>query len=150
MARDLDLPENHALGDLTPSEKADLVRQRWSGNSLMIGDGANDSHAFDAALCRGTPSVGSGLLEHKSDFYILGASLAGLATLFHAAKKHLTATRAVFAFAITYNACAVAASLAGLMSPLVAAVIMPLSSLASIAIVLSIFRIPKNQPTIQP
>jgi Cu2+-exporting ATPase len=150
MARALDLPADHAFGDLTPEDKARLVRDRWAADSLMIGDGANDSHAFDAALCRGTPSIDAGLLEHKSDFYILGASLAGLTTLFLAAKKHLTATRAVFAFAITYNACAVAASLAGHMNPLVAAVIMPLSSLASIAIVLGIFQLKKNQPATQP
>lgn len=150
MARALDLPADHAFGDLSPEDKARLVRERWSSDSLMIGDGANDSHAFDAALCRGTPSIDAGLLEHKSDFYILGASLAGLSTLFLAAKKHLAASRAVFGFAITYNACAVAASLAGLMSPLVAAVIMPLSSLASIAIVLSIFQIKKPQPASQP
>jgi Cu2+-exporting ATPase len=150
MAHSLDLPADHAFGDLTPEDKARLVRDRWAADSLMIGDGANDSHAFDAALCRGTPSIDAGLLEHKSDFYILGASLAGLTTLFLAAKKHLTATRAVFAFAITYNACAVAASLAGHMNPLVAAVIMPLSSLASIAIVLGIFQLKKNQPATQP
>ena len=147
MAEALSLPAGNAFGDLTPEDKARLVRERWSGNSLMIGDGANDSHAFDAALCRGTPSVDSGLLEHKADFYILGASLAGLGALFAASKRHLATTRAVFAFAITYNACAVAASLAGQMSPLVAAVIMPLSSLASIAIVLTGFRIPNNHQT---
>ena len=110
----------------------------------MIGDGANDSHAFDAALCRGTPSVDSGLLEHKADFYILGASLAGLGSLFTASHRHLMTTRAVFTFAITYNATAVTASLVGHMNPLVAAVIMPLSSLASIAIVLTGFQISIN------
>jgi Cu2+-exporting ATPase len=147
MAGALGLPATHAFGDLLPEDKARLVRERWNGNSLMIGDGANDSHAFDASLCRGTPSVDSGLLEHKADFYILGASLAGLATLFAASLRHLMTTRAVFAFAMTYNATAITASLAGHMSPLVAAVIMPLSSLASIAIVLTGFRIPKNHQT---
>lgn len=144
MAGALGLPPSHAFGDLMPEDKARLVRERWRGNSLMIGDGANDSHAFDAALCRGTPSVDSGLLEHKADFYILGASLAGLGSLFTASHRHLMTTRAVFTFAITYNATAVTASLAGHMNPLVAAVIMPLSSIVSIAIVLSSFRISKN------
>lgn len=144
MAGALGLPASRAFGDLLPEDKARLVREHWGGNSLMIGDGANDSHAFDAALCRGTPSVDSGLLEHKADFYILGASLAGLGTLFTASQRHLITTRAVFAFAIAYNATAVTASLAGHMNPLIAAVIMPLSSLASIAIVLTGFRISKN------
>jgi len=151
MAHALDLPGDHAFGDLTPTGKADLVRSRWSGNSLMIGDGANDSLAFDAALCRGTPSVDAGLLEHKADFYMLGTSLAGLGALFSAAKTHLFTSRAVFAFAITYNAIAVAASLGGSMNPLVAAVIMPLSSLASILIVYAGFHFsPKIHAIPQP
>lgn len=56
------------------------------------------------------------------------------------AARHRLATRAVFAFAITYNALAVSASLAGWMNPLVAAIIMPLSSLASIGLVFLLLR----------
>lgn len=143
----LGLPVDHALGGLTPEEKEALVKDRWSGNSLMLGDGANDSLAFDAALCRGTPAVDTGLLEHKADFYLLGRGLNGLGVLFAAATRHALATRTVFGFALTYNAVAVSAALGGWMSPLVAAIIMPLSSLASIGIVLSIFRVsaPRNE-----
>jgi Cu2+-exporting ATPase len=43
----------------------------------------------------------------------------------------------VVAFAITYNAVAVALSLAGVMNPVLAAVLMPASSLVSLAIVLA-------------
>lgn len=136
MAGELGLAAGQAFGGLTPEGKADLVKSRWPGSALMIGDGANDSLAFDAALCRGTPSVDTGLLEHKADFYMPGNGLMGLSSLFRASRRHSATTRAVFAFAITYNAAAVTASLAGLMNPLVAAIIMPLSSLASIAIVL--------------
>lgn len=140
MASKLHVPLNHAFGGLTPTEKANLIRTRWPKNSLMIGDGANDSLAFDAALCRGTPSIDSGLLEQKADFYILGTSLAGLSAMFSAAVRHRRITIAVFLFAIAYNFLAIAASLAGLMTPLIAAVIMPISSLISIAIVMFGFR----------
>lgn len=136
----LGIPESHAFGGLSPEDKAALVKERWPGDSLMLGDGANDSLAFDAALCRGTPSVDTGLLEHKSDFYLLGRSLAGLGELFAMAGRHGRAGRAVFGFAITYNTMAVGVSLAGWMNPLLAAVIMPLSSLCSIAIVFALLR----------
>lgn len=135
MANNLGLPAAHGHGSLTPDDKAALVRTRWPDSALMLGDGANDSLAFDAALCRGTPAIETGLLEHKSDFYLLGRSLSGLTTLFSAFDRHRRATWAVFIFAITYNALAVSASLAGLMNPLVAAIIMPLSSLLSIGLV---------------
>ncbi|MDX2081238.1 MAG: heavy metal translocating P-type ATPase metal-binding domain-containing protein [Terrimicrobiaceae bacterium] len=135
MATTLGLPASSAFGGLTPQEKARLVRERWSACSLMLGDGANDSLAFDAALCRGTPASDSGLLEHKADFYLLGRSLRGLGALFDMSTAHTRAGRAVTAFALAYNACAVGASLAGWMNPLLAAVIMPLSSLVSISLV---------------
>jgi Cu2+-exporting ATPase len=144
MGRALGLPAAHALGGLSPADKAALVRERWDGCALMLGDGANDSLAFDAALCRGTPAVDAGLLEHKADFYLLGRGLGGLGVLFHAAKVHHRVTLAVFSFALTYNAVAVGFALAGLMSPLVAAVIMPLSSLTSIGLVLGGLRLSDN------
>lgn len=141
MAEALGIPASHALGGLTPGEKAELVRTRWRGNAMMLGDGANDSLAFDAALCRGTPAVDAGLLEHKADFYLLGRGLHGLGALFAAGRSHRRTARTVFAFALCYNVLAVSAALAGHMNPLVAAIIMPLSSLASIGLVLSGFRI---------
>jgi Cu2+-exporting ATPase len=134
LARSLGLPEEAGLGGLTPEEKAELVRERWPDRALLLGDGANDSLAFDAALCRGTPAVDTGLLEQKADFYLLGRSLGGLGQLLEMGRRHGLATRAVFGFALSYNALAVGASLAGWMNPLVAAIIMPLSSLFSIAL----------------
>jgi len=146
MGEALGLPSAHAFGGLSPQGKASLVRSRWDGKALMLGDGANDSLAFDAALCRGTPAVDAGLLEHKADFYLLGRGLGGLGALFAAAQSHGRTTRAVFAFAISYNALAVSVALAGWMSPLIAAIIMPLSSLASIGIVLAAFRVSLPDP----
>jgi len=145
LAGSLGLPPGRGLGGLTPQEKARLIRTRWKDSALIMGDGANDSLAFDSALCRGTPAVDTGLLEHKADFYLLGRSLSGLGDLFSFGRTHRRATRAVFAFALSYNALAVSASLAGWMNPLVAAVIMPLSSLASIGIVLLICSSPLKQ-----
>lgn len=150
MATGLGLSADRGLGGLTPDDKARLVRERWDGRALILGDGANDSLAFDAALCRGTPAVDSGLLEHKADFYLLGKTLAGLGGLFDTGLRHRRATRAVFTFAISYNAIAISASLAGWMNPLVAAIIMPLSSLLSIGLVFCILRAPQAFATVRP
>ncbi len=144
MASSLGLSPDRGLGGLTPAEKARLVRERWADSALMLGDGANDSLAFDAALCRGTPAVDTGLLEHKADFYLLGRSLAGLGALFAMSARHRRAGAAVTAFALLYNAGAVAAALAGWMNPLVAAVIMPASSLLSIALVFLFLKTPNH------
>ena len=88
----------------------------------------------------GTPVVDRSLLESKADFFTLGSGLAFLPGLLGTAVARATAVRAAFGFALVYNLTTVAFSMAGRMSPLVAAVIMPLSSIVSIFIVATIFR----------
>ena len=136
----LKLPADQAHGGLSPEDKAACVRSLDAGDTLYLGDGANDSLAFDAALVTGTPVVDRSLLESKSDFFTLGAGLGFLPDLFLAADARARAVRAAFGFALVYNLTTVAICMAGLMSPLLAAVLMPLSSLVSIGIVVSMIR----------
>ncbi|HEX9782282.1 MAG TPA: HAD family hydrolase [Opitutaceae bacterium] len=134
MARCLNLPESAAVGAMTPVEKADRVRAIDCEDTLMIGDGANDSLAFAAASCRGTPAIERGMLEHRADFFFLGRGLAGINRLLAAAAARRRTIKEVLAFAVIYNAAVVVIALAGLMSSLLAAVLMPASALASLGI----------------
>ena len=140
MARMLGLPSAQALGGLSPEEKAALVRELDCQDTLYLGDGANDSLAFDAALVTGTPVVDRSLLESKADFYLLGTGMAFLPGLLDMARARATAVRTAFGFALLYNVTTVAFSMAGKMSPLLAAILMPLSSIASILLVATISR----------
>jgi Cu2+-exporting ATPase len=134
------LPAAQAHGGLSPEEKAVRVRELDAQDTLYLGDGANDSLAFDAALVTGTPVVDRSLLESKADFYTLGAGLGFLPGLLATAAARVAAVRAAFGFALLYNMVAVALSMSGKMSPLLAAILMPLSSLASISIVVGLSR----------
>lgn len=140
LAEALQLPAAQAHGGLSPEEKATRVRALDSQDTLYLGDGANDSLAFDAAMVTGTPVVDRSLLESKADFYTLGAGLGFLPGLLATAAARVNAVRAAFVFALLYNMTAVALSMSGKMSPLLAAVLMPLSSLVSIAIVAGLSR----------
>ncbi|HVJ46187.1 MAG TPA: HAD-IC family P-type ATPase, partial [Luteolibacter sp.] len=131
----LQIPTEDAYASLSPFEKEDIVRRIDRHDSLYLGDGANDSLAFNAAWTTGTPVVDRSLLESKADFYFLGHGLRFLPTLLSLAKRRRSVVRGAFAFALLYNLCAVAAALTGHMNPLVAAIIMPLSSAISLAIV---------------
>jgi len=135
MAEALQLPANQAHGGLSPEEKALRVRELDAMDTLFLGDGANDSLAFDAALVTGTPVVDRSLLESKADFYTLGSGLGFLPGLLATAAKRGAAVRTAFGFALLYNITAVAISMTGHMSPLLAAILMPLSSIVSIAII---------------
>lgn len=140
MAEKLGLPPARALGALTPDEKAEWVRAFDAGDTLMIGDGANDALAFAAASCTGTPAIDRGLLEKRADFYFLGRSLRAIGIAFRIAGLRRAAARGVTGFAIAYNAIAVSLSAAGAMNPLLAAILMPVSSLVTTAIVLITLR----------
>ncbi len=132
LAKRLQIHDWHA--GLSPEEKADWIRAHEPERTLYIGDGGNDSLAFDEAGCRGTPAVGAGLLEGKADFYYLGRGLHAVSRIFQVAKERRSISAAVVSFAVTYNVVAVTLSLGGHMSPLLAAILMPLSSLATLFI----------------
>ena len=105
-----------------PGRQGRWVRSIGGDQVLFIGDGANDSLAFDTASCRGTPVVDRGVLEGKSDFYFLGRGLGFLPELFAVSGRRSAAIKAVATFAVVYNLAAAATCLAGAMSPLLAAV----------------------------
>ncbi len=135
LAGELGLPPERARGDLSPQAKADWLDQEGAGDALMLGDGANDSLAFDRALCRGTPVIHRGVLERKADFYYLGRGIGGIRALFEVNAIRRRTQVAVLAFSIAYNLLAVGLAVAGRMNPLVAAALMPINSLLTLAIV---------------
>jgi Cu2+-exporting ATPase len=139
-AKALRLDENQCLGGLSPEDKASKVAFIDRQDTLYLGDGANDSLAFDAALVTGTPVVDRSLLESKADFYTLGSGLSFLPSLLEVAAARANAVMNAFAFALIYNLTTVGFSMAGQMSPLLAAILMPLSSIVSIIIVASFSR----------
>ncbi len=118
-----------------PEEKEKIVRETDRSDSLYLGDGANDSLAFNAAWTTGTPVVDRSLLEVKSDFYFLGQSLRFLPRMMSLSHRRWLTVRVAFGFALVYNLIAISAAVAGLMNPLVAAIIMPASSAITLGIV---------------
>ena len=138
-AQELGIPASNWKAEMTPDQKAQTVASLNHQDTLYIGDGANDSLAFESALCSGSPVTGRNFLEHKADFYFLGNSLRFVPTLLEVAAKRRQAVRWVFSFALVYNMSAVALSLAGHMSPLLAAILMPLSSIVTLGIARTVF-----------
>jgi Cu2+-exporting ATPase len=135
----LGIPASAWQAELTPGQKKRCVESLENHDTLYLGDGANDSLALEAALCSGSPVTGRNFLEHRADFYFLGSSLRFVPQLIEVAQRRRWAVSSVFAFASLYNAVAVALALAGMMSPLLAAVLMPLSSIITLAMVRGFF-----------
>lgn len=133
-ARLVGIASDDARSRLTPEAKAFWIKQH-APDSLYVGDGANDSLAFDSALVRGTPAIERGLLTEKADFYFLSRGIQPIRQLLLTARHHRRVIRQAFAFALTYNLAVITLSLAGKMTPLLAAILMPLSSIITLIIV---------------
>jgi Cu2+-exporting ATPase len=133
MAKELGVEAQCAWGEMTPRGKALWVSTHGADDVLMLGDGANDSLAFDRALCRGTPVIHRGVLERKADFYYLGRGIGGLRALFEVNAIRRRTQRGILVFSVVYNLLAVGLAVAGRMNPLVAAALMPINSLITLA-----------------
>ena len=133
LMRELGLPLDNGYAELSPRDKADWFAEH--DDALMLGDGANDSLAFDRALCRGTPVIHRGVLAQKADFYYLGRGIGGIRGLFEINDARHRTQVALLVFMIAYNLLAVGLAVSGRMNPMIAAILMPLSSLATLALV---------------
>jgi Cu2+-exporting ATPase len=135
LAAELGLKGESARAEFSPHDKASWIEQQGADKVMMLGDGANDSLAFDQALCRGTPVIHRGLLAQKADFYYLGRGIGGIRSLFEVNDARRRTHGWLLAFSISYNLFAVGLAVTDHMNPLIAAILMPGSSLLSLAIV---------------
>lgn len=127
-AERLGIAAPRARGGASPEEKHDYVAALDRDDTLMIGDGVNDACAMDAAFACVTPA--GELLPARTDAFVEGPVAAAIARLLHESQRlDRVVQRTVFAGAL-YNVVAVAAAALGQMSPLLAAVLMPASSIA--------------------
>lgn len=131
-ARAAGIDASRVVADKTPEEKAAFIREIDHGDTLMIGDGINDSLAVVAAHCSGTPASGRTFLAARADFYLLTAGLRPVRLALLASRAVKRTIRRNLTLSLTYNAVAIGLAYAGLMSPLVCAVFMPASSLLTI------------------
>jgi Cu2+-exporting ATPase len=145
MANSLGLDDTRFIAEMSPESKASIVQKLGGDSVLMIGDGGNDSLAFNESSCRGTPVIDSGLMEHKADFYFMGRGLRSIRGLFEIGHVRKRAVAQVFAFAVLYNIIAVGICLQGNMNPLLAAILMPISSIVTLFIVSLNYGLSKRQ-----
>jgi Cu2+-exporting ATPase len=96
---------------------------------LMVGDGINDAAALAAAHVAASPAGATDLAQTTADIVLQREGLAVLPEAIRIARRAQILARQNIGFSLAYNAVAVPAAIAGLVNPLVAALVMASSSL---------------------
>ena len=130
IAARLAIPEWRA--GVTPQDKAAAVADltRSGARVLMVGDGLNDTAALASAHASISPASALDAARVASDMVLVGSSLAPVPEAVGVARAAARRIRENFALSILYNIVAVPFAIAGLATPLIAALAMSLSSIS--------------------
>jgi Cu2+-exporting ATPase len=122
-----------SVGEQSPQGKARFLDLHDHHDTLFVGDGVNDTLALDHAHVAGTPAVDRPYVPARADFFFVTPGLGPVRVALRSSRALAQVVRADLAIALLYNVFAIGLALAGRMSPLLCAVLMPASSLTTIA-----------------
>lgn len=135
----------------SPHDKLEFVRNlQLNGKKvMMVGDGLNDSGALSQADVGIAVSDDSGVFSPACDGILDGRRLEQLDKFLLLARRSSTILKIAFVISFFYNAIALSVAVTGHLTPLVAAVLMPVSSIsvvgfATFAVNITAKRIMKN------
>lgn len=114
-----------------PQEKIEIIERIKEGGEkvLMIGDGINDAPALSAANVSISPSTAAEVSQNAADFIFQSQKLDSVVRAYQVSVNSRKLVFINFALAAIYNLIAVPFAAAGLLTPLIAAIAMSLSSI---------------------
>ena len=119
------------LAELKPAGKIAWLESRIGEGRkvLMVGDGLNDAPALATAHASISPASAADISQRAADFVFQGERLTPVLTAMTIARRARAMAMQNFAVAFVYNIVCVPLAMAGLVTPLIAAIVMSSSSI---------------------
>jgi P-type Cu2+ transporter len=135
VARRVGIEPDRAIGRASPEEKLEVIRRESGrGPTVMVGDGVNDSAALAAAGVGIAVHGGAEASLSAADVYLNSPGLSSIVELVESSRRTMRVIHRNLGVSVLYNATAGALAMTGHMNPLIAALVMPLSSLTVLAL----------------
>ncbi|MCB9848184.1 MAG: heavy metal translocating P-type ATPase [Phycisphaeraceae bacterium] len=123
------------IGAATPEDKLSRVREELHhGPVVMVGDGVNDAAALSAATVGIAVHGGAEVSLESADVACNAPGIAPIAELVAGATRTIHAIRRNLAASLFYNVVCATLAMTGVINPLIAAVLMPVSSVTVITL----------------
>ncbi len=134
IARSLGIPAANVAGTLAPEDKAHRVGDLGRDHTMMVGDGINDALGFGAASVTMAPLSTHAAMPARADAYFVGHGISAVRRSLVAARQLRRTIALLLALAVTYNLVAVSLACLGRVTPVGAAILMPLSSVTVVSV----------------
>jgi len=131
VAKSLEISKENYQAKVLPEDKGSKVKE--APHSIMVGDGANDALALSSAYV-GIAVKGSVEVSLRAaDVYLSTSGVSSIVKLVEVSKETMKVIYRNLNFSLIYNVLGAYLAMNGMINPLLAAILMPLSSLTVVA-----------------
>jgi Cu+-exporting ATPase len=130
-------PKTHLVFNQKPEQKLIFIKdlQEKGRNVMMIGDGLNDAGALAQSNVGISISENVNVFSPACDAILDASEFQNISKFLKLSKKAITTVKMSFALSLLYNIIGLSFAVTGNLKPLVAAVIMPLSTITIVSFV---------------
>jgi Cu2+-exporting ATPase/Cu+-exporting ATPase len=131
ISKQIGLEAKNVYSEVNPETKLLMIEK--SESALMVGDGANDAMALSRSFVGVAVMGAMDISMRAADIYLSTPGITPVADLIVISKETMKVINRNLVLSLLYNSLSVYAAFSGMISPLVAAIIMPVSSLTVLA-----------------